>query len=183
MLFRWFHLLVPRVRNVPVMHCRMEPWWDVPPPSLCRILGDAYAARLTQWWCQIVDKENQPLRWVSFAQLYIHFQMAMSHPGLVRCSRKWSDPLENPALLPEQVAFRTRAKWFRLQVQQLWKCCGWSIQTASTRPESDYLVCFLGSAAMPIKSSCLQSIERWLMAKTTPIHGHGQSLDALPPAW
>lgn len=134
-------------------------------------------------WVSILEAVDGPLVWVSFAQLYLHYQSVTKHPGNVKVGRKWQDPEDSPLVMPERFSYRVRARWFRMQLQQLWKDCGWSIKTCSTRPKSDILVCFLGSATLPIKSASLTLVENWLKARSKPIGGHGQALDSLPLAW
>ena len=174
---------VPRFRERPQMEVCLEPEWHQPPAISIKILGTEHARRLLEWWNNLVDRSISELQWVSFAQLYIHYQLETSHPGAVRCAKRWVDPATSPAVVPERFAFRVRARWFRLQLQQLWKHCGWSAKTVTTRPASEQLVCFLGCASLPIKSAGLMQVERWLVNKSKPICGHGQGLDILPPAW
>ena len=174
---------VPRIRDRPQMEVCIEPERHHPPAISCKVLGMEHAKRMLDWWNNQVDRSTNELQWVSFAQLYILYQLDTSHPGAVRCSKRWVDPATSPVVLPERFAFRVRARWFRLQLQQLWKHCGWSAKTISTRPASEQLVCFLGCASLPIKSEGLMRVEQWLVDKSKPICGHGQGLDCLPPAW
>ena len=154
------------------------------PRSVQKDLGDAFAERLVAWWNDVIDwsPEGQP-QWISFSQLYLHFQLTQRHPGLIRVKRGWKDPSAVSLLIPEDVSFRTRCKWFRLYLQATWKTMGFEIGKALTRPRSVTLVCHVGCASVPVKQMAWQLVEEWLQNKSPPIRGHGEQMDRLPVAW
>ena len=154
------------------------------PRSVQKDLGDAFAERLVAWWNDVIDwsPEGQ-LQWISFSQLYLHFQLTQRHPGLIRVKRGWKDPSAVSLLIPEDVSFRTRCKWFRLYLQATWKTMGFEIGKALTRPRSVTLVCHVGCASVPVKQMAWQLVEEWLQNKSPPIRGHGEQMDRLPVAW
>lgn len=136
-----------------------------------------------KWWNEIVDWTNQKVCWVSFAQLYIHFQLTVRHPGLLRNKRKWVDPEVQQLCIPEDHSFRERSKWFRLSLQQLWKVAKFHIGTASTRPQSRMLLCHVGCVSMSIVDGALDFVDCWLDGKINPVMGCGVGLDRIPAAW
>ena len=156
---------------------------EVLPQGLRRCLGEAYSQKLVRWWQSWIQPEGRPT-WISFAQCFIHFQIWAKHPGAVRVHRQWIDPELEPLTLPESHSFRTRCRWFRLQLQQMWKCFGWTISTSATRPVSDFLPCHIGCGAFPVKQEAWSHVETWLGTKLSePISGHGEALDLLPLPW
>ena len=176
--------LAPRPGKVFPMVWRDVSRLDVVPQHTAKILGAEFAHRLLEWWNEAVDWSGQsPLRWIAFAQLFLHFQLTSRHPGLIRQKRSWYNPSEAPLLVVEDYSFRDRNKWFRLCLQQLWKDGSFCIGRASTRPSSRTLVCHLGCASIPAKQGMVDMVEQWLSQRSTPIFGHGAMLDKLPPAW
>ena len=172
----------PRLRVQPTMGCDFRPWRTEPPHKCCRQLGDTYAKNLFDWWLSIVEPATEPLRWVSFAQLYIHFQLVVRHPGCIRDGRRWRNPQGNALLQPENHSFRTRARWFRMQLQLMWKVSQWKICTATTRPDSSRILCFVGSCSIPAQLGFLKQVDDWLEQKARPIQGQ-KALDQIPLAW
>ena len=170
----------PKQQPVIEMQFVMEPPRQIPPTNSIRVLGRVHAARLLHWWNGVVDVQQFPLQWVSFSQLYLLYQLQVRHIGAVRCGRNWSDPDLHPALLPEQWSFRCRSKWFRLQLQQLWKDSKWVVKTATLRPASSRLACHIGCASIPVKPQYLVQVDRWLEGVSPTITGHGCALDNLP---
>ncbi len=175
-------MVAPRRHEVPEMGCRMETVFAVPMAVSQRVLGVEHANRLLSWWNDFVSPADDRLQWVSFAQMYLHYQMVMKHPGAVRVGKAWRDPATAAILQPEQYSFRVRARWFRMQLQRLWKDCRYRINTATTRPRTDRITCFVGCASIPAKQELLMQVDVWLEHKARPVNGHS-SLDTLPLAW
>ena len=154
-----------------------------PPALFVRQFGHNFANKLVHWWEGILEGEC-PTVWTSFAQLYLLFQQDLHHPGMVKHSGVWVDPEQNRLVMPCQLSFRKRCKFFRLTVQQFWKHCSFSVGVAVTRPHSSHLCCHIGCASIPIKLSRLQQLEVWLSRHLAqPIRGQGADLDCLPMAW
>lgn len=172
----------PRLRAQPMMGCDLQPRRTEPPYKCCRQLGDIYAKTLFDWWLSIIEPESETLQWVSFAQLYLHFQLMTRHPGCIRDGRRWRNPQGNALLQPENHSFRTRSRWFRMQLQLMWKASHWKIRTATTRPFSSRILCFVGSCSIPAKLGSLQHVDAWLEQKARPIQGQ-KALDQIPLAW
>ena len=174
--------VVSRQHSVQPMAFDTTVTWDMPPLLSRKLLGSEHAGRILAWWTDFIEHGEAELCWVSFIQMYVHFQLTMKHPGAVKCGRKWKDPKDCAILLPEQHSFRVRSRWFRMQVQRLWKDCRWKISTTTTRPNSDRISCFVGCASIPAKRVHLQRVEKWLENVSRPIVSH-VTLDILPLAW
>lgn len=173
----------PRQVFVPEGRFEVTPLPAHPSAEIQQLLGERYSLLLFQWWQHWIDPNAVP-RWISFAQCFIGFQLWAKHPGAVRRGRRWIDPTVSLLSLPETNTFRVRCKWFRLQLQQIWKCLGRRISTITTRPFSDQLPCHIGCVALPVKQECLLHVDEWLAAKTVqPLVGHGQAMDSLPLPW
>ena len=173
---------VPREGRIFTMRWRNVSQLGVVPVKTAKLLGREFSQQLLQWWNLVVDWDNpQNLQWIAFAQLFLLFQLQSKHPGLVKKGRQWVNPALVPLLVVEDIGFRERSKWFRLCLQQLWKDSGFDIGKASTRPRSSSFVCHLGCTSIPVKQELLEQVEVWLSQHTTPILGHGEKLDMLPP--
>ena len=152
-------------------------------PPLVKHLGRQFTELLRQWWVDAIDIRSQDsgLSWVSFAHLYVAFQQATGHPGLIRKERGWADPLGNSLLLPQNYAFQVRARWFRMCLQQAWKCWNLKVSTAVTRPCGSMIVGFFGCCSVPLQNGVLDRADSWLRGKLRgPIRGTGRALSSLP---
>ena len=140
--------------------------------------------RFVDWWNAGID-ESRPVVWVSFAQLYLSWQLEQQHPGYVVVGGRWFDPQCNEGMTPEQWSWRKRAKWFRLCIQQLLKDAKVGTKTVSAcRPCSEMIQGFVGCISLPCSSCRLAKVDMFLRSKLRrPILGTGQDLDLLPPAW
>ena len=79
------------------------------------------ADQFLAWWHSGVSCPDTPIRWVSFCQLYIDWQLQTGHPGMLKCHNRWVDPLVVGGCTPEIYQFKLRCKWWRLCVQQFVK--------------------------------------------------------------
>ena len=177
------HPVVPRKGRIFAMIWEnVTPVFE-PPALLIKQFGSNFANKLVRWWEGILDGEC-PTVWTSFAQLYLLFQQDLHHPGMVKHSGSWVDPELNRLVMPCQLSFRKRCKFFRLSVQQFWKHCKFSVGVAVTRPHSNHLCCHVGCASIPIKQERVQRLETWLGQQLAqPIRGQGADMDRLPLAW
>ena len=173
----------PRVKTGPPMAFQVDLPSDGPSAVVCRELGRDQAHRLWAWWSEFLDLEGGHVRWISFAQMYIHYQLTQRHPGSVRLGKKWLDPSLNPVLQPEQYAFKVRSRWFRRQLQFIWKKYSWQVGTGTVRPFSRRLACFVGCASVPARQDGLELVEHWLEQNAQPVTGQGETLNLLPLAW
>ncbi len=154
------------------------------PDDFVAMVGHGFACKLHSWWHQLFAEGDVPGGWVSFAQLYLLFQMHSKHPGVIKTGRTWTDPIELCGCVPERFSFRLRSKWFRLALQQFWKCAGFRVGTACTRPVSSMLTCHIGCASVPVSARQLEVLDEWLRVRLPGvILSQGQTLDKVPVAW
>ena len=121
----------------------------VPQGSFTRLFGDRFQQVVVQWFNSIWD-DRQVVEWVSFAHLYILFQLQCGESGVARLSNKWVVLSEVTGATPEQYRFASLCKWFRLMLQALFKAGGLRVHTCTTRPMSQLLQCHVGR--MPCSS-------------------------------
>ncbi len=151
------------------------------PPQMIKMFGGNYAEKLVSWWNSIIQADQTPDRWISFAQLYVIYQQDMQHPGVSKQGRRWVDPDQYPLTFPENLPFRKRCRFFRLSLQQLWKFCGFQIGVATTRPFSEVLCCHIGCAAVPICLDRVSQLETWFRKNIVgTIAGLGKDLGKIP---
>lgn len=161
--------VAPEVRDEPFFRFSKE-------------FGDSLARKVWQWWMASID-DSAPVSWISFAQLYLSFQLEQKHAGPLRQGRGWIDSAQFP-VTPEATKFRIRCKYFRLMMQNLWKTHGWIVGRGTLRPKSNVLTCHIGCCSIPIKLERVAAVESWLEQKVQGvIAGLGVKLDSLPPAW
>lgn len=126
------------------------------------------------------DQAN--LQWISFYQLYIHYQLSFKDAGVILHDGKWFIISDQKPCFSEDWGFKKLAKGFRLMIQQLLKDCNISASTATVRPESRWISCHVGSISLPVRLVEFSGVEAWLQ-KTLgcPATGQGKSLAKLPP--
>ena len=147
-----------------------------------KLFGLTIAGMMEQWWGSLIDPAGE-VQWISYAQLYIDWQLEMAHPGPLKIQGKWYDGGQF-GVTPESFTFRQRSKWFRLCVQQWARDLNISFAKVTTRPSSVWLACHIGAASIPILQSRRLRCEEWLRQRlTAPVVGLGEHLDCLPPAW
>ncbi len=152
-------------------------------PPWVKLLGRRFTELFKRWWVDTIDLQPQGsgVTWVSFAHRYVAFRQATGHPGLVRRGRRWADPFDDVLLLPQNFAFQVRARWFRMCLQQAWKCWKIKVKTAVTRPSGDMIVGFFGCCSIPLREGVLNRAESWLRMKLRgPIRGNGKAFSSLP---
>ena len=141
-------------------------------------------ARFISWWNEGIDS-TAPVVWVSFAQLYLSWQLEQRHPGFIVVEGKWIDPMIHPGTTPEAWSWRRRSRWFRFCVQQFLKDAKIVTKTVTAcRPHSELLQAFVGCVSLPWSATRFGRVETFLRMKLQrPILGTGQGLDLLPAAW
>ena len=155
---------------------------DVVLPRFGKLFGDQIAELMARWWSSLIIPDGE-LQWISYAQLYVDWQLEMAHPGPMKLHGKWFNGGVS-GCTPEAFTFRQRSKWFRLCVQQWSRDINISFAKATTRPCSVWLACHIGAASIPISQPRKLRIESWLKQHlSAPVVGLGDGLDALPPAW
>ena len=165
--------------------------WQSPPldypfgPRFQRLFGSKLLHQVKQWWSDIIDEtDGAQVSWVSYAQLYIDWQLKCKHAGILKINGGWVDASDSPGYVPHHYSFRARCKWFRLMIQQFGRDGNFQFARATVRPVSSWLACHVGCASLPIRPTRLDRVETWLADHLhQPILGLGEGLDRLPPAW
>ena len=185
---QWQASAVPEVAKVAPVHKRQRvflPEWTAHEEITCcvGIFGRVFqtiADRFLHWWHSGIDN-GVSVKWVSFSQLYIDWQLQTGHPGMIKFENKWVDPLATGGCTPEIYQFKLRSKWWRLCVQRFVKDHGIKTKWVTGRPESPMLQCFIGCISLPWSNHRLQAVDKWLRASLrSPALGQGQLLDTLP---
>ncbi len=189
---RWYerHLTVegpavhtPRVANSPTMRWVHPERIGEVRGLFRRYFGRAFTELVLDWWQGLVVPTGGTPQWISFAQLYLDWQLVVRHAGVTKCQRQWI-LLDEPGAVPEQIPFRKRCKHFRLMIQQFAKDAQIQFATCTGRPASDAFQCHIGCASMVVRVDRVQAVERWLLQKfAQPFFGSGESLDMIPAAW
>lgn len=139
--------------------------------------------RFLEWWRTGICDQAQ-VKWVSFGQLLIDWQIFSKHPGILLVKKVWVDPQLEGGCTPEIYPFRKRSRWWRMVVQQFLRDHGVVAGRASMcRPASEMLRCFVGCISVPWSTSRLEAVESWLRSQLkSPVLATGQVLDQLPLA-
>lgn len=141
-----------------------------------RQFGAAYLSKIGQWF-DTLWAVTEPVRWVSYAQLYISYQLHFRDFGVWKKSGRWYVLGETEGTTGEQFRFASLCKFFRLMLQQFMKDCGIKFRSASTRPFSQMLQCHVGCLGLPIRLVKQQEVERWLETNVVrPLRGSSSKL-------
>ena len=148
------------------------------------LVGKEFATHIAEWMGTWVDSSPQArLQWISFAQLFILYQLDIGSIPVVKQGKRWVVVSQSQFLLPERFSFRQLLKWFRLLLQNVLKDLGATFQTATLRPESLKLQCHIGCISVCLNQAKFHQIESWLNTSCVyPVTGLGQDLDKLPLA-
>ncbi len=95
--------------------------------------------------------ETARAQWISFAQLFILYQLEKGHIPSVKKNSRWIVVNEHGFMLPERFSFRQLSKWFRPLLQSVLKDAGVRYKTATLRPFSNSLHCHVGCISMKLR--------------------------------
>ena len=150
-------------------------------PTFRRLFGETFLRKVEAWFDQLWTV-TEPVRWVSYAQLFLSYQLTCRDCGVWKQSGKWYVLGQTEGSTGEQFRFSSLCKYFRLMLQQYLKDCGVKYQTMATRPFSQMLQCHIGCLGLPIQLIKQQEVERWLESKLSrPLRGSSSKL-VLPMA-
>ena len=186
---QWEACAIPEVVLATPMHRRSRQFvleWE-PHAEIKECVGKfrqcfhTIADEFLAWWHSGVNCPDSPVRWVSFCQLYIDWQLQTGHPGMLKSHNRWVDPLVVQGCTPEMYQFKLRSKWWRLTIQQFIKDHGIKTRWINGRPASTMLQCFLGCISLPWSNQRLIAVDDWLrLHLRSPALGQGQALEVLP---
>ena len=150
---------------------------DLQHPTFVRQFGRELAVDVQAWLQQVRD-ETQPIKWISFFQLFVSFQMRWGPWYVEKPDGNWHVEKGPAAALANHGKLTVRIKHFRLMLQQFLRDCGVTYTTATVRPESQWLKCFRGAVVFQLLHSEFVFVEGWLSSKLTgPVTGAGRSID------
>ena len=159
-------------------------WTGDLPPEFAAEYGHGLAQRVQRWWVARTACDSAgPLRWITFAHLYVDYQQATGCPGPIKSGVRWLDPSTRPYLDPERHPFLSRLKWFKRCLKYFWKHSGHSIGLAFCRGEGESIQSFVASASLPWCAIGWAGAEHWLAKEIGEPCLRGTSkLKALPIA-
>jgi len=160
----------------------MGTWEGQAFPTASRLFGETHIARVVQRFTARVGTAPQPeVRWISFVQLYIDFQMCWGNPGPLRVRNQWVDIARRPYLTLAGFSFRQRVKWFRQLLKAVWKEASADVGLAQCRPHSTMVQAYVQCASVPWATHALQTVDTWLAESlTSPCTRNASALTALP---
>ena len=152
-------------------------------PTFRRLFGDQFAEVVRTWLTSVLD-DSAAVRWISYVQLYISFQLAKGPVSVLNKGRKWTVVQGVQPRLQNHLPFMTKVKAFRLILQQFLKDTDVSYATATLRPVSEMVVCHRGSVSLPLSMDVQVAVDSWLSSRlSTPANGQGKALASLPDPW
>ena len=170
-------------RTFPVTFNTAE-WDGEVPQALALEYGGDLAKRLVAWWSEHTNGTGtgDPI-WVSFAHLYIDYQLSYGCSGPIKSGKCWLNNLSRPYLEPEKHDFLVRVKWFRRCLKFFWKHSAQDIGLAQCRPSGTSIQSFVTSASLKWDKVCLERADTWLLERCrAPCHRGSTALKGLPLA-
>lgn len=96
------------------MEFQVSAWTGQIPLEFSQEYGSGLSRKVTTWWSErIKGASTTEPRWVSFAHLYIDYQLTWGCAGPIKTGRSWADWATRPYIEPERNDFLLRVKWFR----------------------------------------------------------------------
>ena len=142
------------------------------------------ARRLVLWWKERTLNATmaEPV-WVSFAHLYIDYQLAWGCAGPIKSGQGWLDVATRPYIEPERHNFLQRVKWFRRCLKYFWQHTEQKIGLAQCRPVGTSILSYVTCASLQWDEICLTKADQWIMERCRePCHRGSSALKGLPLA-
>eukprot|EP00435_Cladocopium_sp_Y103_P022982 s4739_g5.t1 len=156
----------PRPLRVFPMLFRLTDWGSALPLSFTAEYGSGLAERVGRWWRARTESDRRgDIRWISFAHLYVDYQLTYGCPGPIQSGKKWLDAFTRPYLDPERHPFLHRLKWFRRCLKVFWKATKQEVGMATCRPEGSSIQSFIASASLCWDIDSWAGAELWLAVK------------------
>ena len=181
---------VPTCGDIPMQPPRLgrvhpKSWTGTLPLTLHgkkfgKLFGRPFAIKILTWLNELLC-DGLDLQWISFYQLFLHYQLSFKDAGVVLQNGKWYVVRDSQPCFAEQFGFKFLAKSFRLMIQQCLRDCHIKAATATVRPESQWICCHVGAIALPVRVTSFTHVEAWLSKKLgVPATGQGKTLNSLP---
>eukprot|EP00435_Cladocopium_sp_Y103_P053991 s1724_g17.t1 len=173
---------VPRqLRELPMVF-RLADWGEALPLAFTSEYGSGLASRVALWWNARTRSDScGEVRWISFAHLYVDYQLTFGCPGPVKAGSRWLDAKTRPYLDPEKHPFLLRLKWFRRCLKVFWKSTNQTIGMATCRAEGSAIQSFVASASVCWDIDSWTGAEYWLATESKGPCARGTAaLKALP---
>jgi len=174
----------PKETRAFEVHFVLGGWTGTLLPKLARLYGSSLCQKVIRWFFArlVQDSTVQPI-WISFAQLYVDFQLATGHPGPLRVRNEWVNTDQRPYIEPDAFSFKQRTKWFRQMIKWMLKEAGTTAAWAQCRPQSGVVQAFIPAISLPWDQYSLAEVERWMETKLAmPCVRDASALCSLPLA-
>ena len=148
-------------------------------PTFRKFFGTPLAVAVHSWLTSVRDLA-QPLKWVSFLQLYISFRRHQGAWYITKEAGKWVAEHGTQAELANHTRLNVRVKHFRLMLQQYFRDAKVRCSCATVRPTSHWIACFRGSVGFHLSQQEFQAVESVFARQlTAPATGAGKVLELL----
>ena len=174
----------PRHLRIFPVEFNTAAWRGDIPLKFATAYGAGLARRICRWWqARTTSDDAGETRWISFAHLYVDYQLTFGCPGPVKHGAQWLDAQTRPYLDPEQHPFLVRLKWFRRCLKMFWKLTGQTVGMNACKVEGDSIQSFVIAASIRWCYFSWSGAEHWIAtACKGPCCRGTRALEALPLA-
>ena len=172
----------PRSLRTFELHFQVETWNGELPPSFSKEYGHGIATRVATWWrARTRRSEAGDVRWITFAHLYVDYQLTFGCPGPIKHGPQWLDAFTRPYLDVERHQFLHRLKWFRRCLKVFWKSTNQQVGMAQCRAEGESIQSYVQSASVKWHLPSWMGAEHWLATECSgPCIRGTKALQSLP---
>eukprot|EP00438_Fugacium_kawagutii_P018207 Skav230729 [mRNA] locus=scaffold401:500269:508647:- [translate_table: standard] len=143
------------------------PWSGEAPRPVLQEYGAAMVDKLTRWWvCRTRGDNTGEPRWITFAHLYVDWQMTWGHAGPIKFKKQWLDQSNRPYLEVEQYTFCQRLKWFRRFLKFFWQHSGIKVGLTTCKGAGEAIHSFVASASLYWNQWAFTCADEWLLRHT-----------------
>lgn len=175
---------VPKQSRVFPTVFDISAWDGAVPLQLSLEYGAGMANRIASWWRERTSlvAATEP-KWVTFAHLYVDYQLTWGCAGPIQSGKKWLDSFTRPYLEPERNSFLMRVKWFKRALKFFWGTTGQKVGLAICRGSGNAIMSFIAAASIHWDEACLTQADHWLLeACAGPCTRGSKALKGLPLA-
>ena len=174
----------PRMTRVFETKFDFGQWHGHAFPQTSRLFGDTHVGRVVRWFnARTTGIPLTEVRWLSFAQLYLDYQMCWGLPGPLRVQDQWIAIEQRPYLARSSFSFQKQLKWFRQLLKSMWREAAMEIGLEQCRPHTTLIQAYVQCASIPWANHALLAVDNWLAAHLTkPCTRNADALVSLPAA-